>query len=276
MQRIDGLANRDEVKDVLYSARYLVLGLGDVYLGAPCAVPLDPRHRLLTSKYNPARTYTAEGTVGIGGIYMCIYGMDSPGGYQLVGRTLPIWNKHLKNKQFSEGAPWLLRFFDQVCYYPVSEDELDNLRDQFRAGKLTIEIEEDTFDLKSHQTFLDAHQQAIAEFRALQQDAYATEVALWRESEEKALDRLAKAPPPAEADDLAGYGELISAEIAGNIWKCLVQPGDSVIKGDPLVIVEAMKMEFEVMATHSGTISALHVTPGRAVTLGEPLLSIEV
>lgn len=78
MQRINGLPSRDDVKDVLFSARYLVLGLGDVYLGAPCAVPLDPRHRLLTSKYNPARTYTAEGTVGIGGIYMCIYGMDSP------------------------------------------------------------------------------------------------------------------------------------------------------------------------------------------------------
>ncbi|VFS90857.1 Allophanate hydrolase subunit 2 [Kluyvera cryocrescens] len=64
-----------------------------MYLGAPCAVPIDPRHRLLSSKYNPARTFTAEGTVGIGGMYMCIYGMDSPGGYQLVGRTLPIWNK---------------------------------------------------------------------------------------------------------------------------------------------------------------------------------------
>ena len=71
---------------------------GDVYLGAPCAVPLDPRHRLLSSKYNPARTHTAEGTVGIGGMYMCIYGMDSPGGYQLVGRTLPIWNKFLKTR----------------------------------------------------------------------------------------------------------------------------------------------------------------------------------
>lgn len=78
----------------------MVLGLGDVYLGAPCAVPIDPRHRLLTSKYNPARTYTAEGTVGIGGVYMCVYGMDSPGGYQLVGRTVPIWNNFLKNSDF--------------------------------------------------------------------------------------------------------------------------------------------------------------------------------
>ncbi|HCW91615.1 MAG TPA: urea amidolyase, partial [Marinobacter sp.] len=39
---------------------YLVMGLGDVYLGAPVATPLDPRHRLVTTKYNPARTWTAE------------------------------------------------------------------------------------------------------------------------------------------------------------------------------------------------------------------------
>ncbi|WP_342631001.1 urea carboxylase [Marinobacter alkaliphilus] len=276
MQRINGLLSRDDVKDVLFSARYLVLGLGDVYLGAPCAVPLDPRHRLLTSKYNPARTYTAEGTVGIGGIYMCIYGMDSPGGYQLVGRTLPIWNKYLKNKQFAEDSPWLLRFFDQVCYYPVTEDELTEMRDQFRAGKLEIKIEEETFDLKSHQAFLDANESSIAEFRRLQQAAYAKEVALWKESEAEELDRLAKAPPKPDTSDLERFGELVSAEIAGNIWKCLVKPGDTVAEGDPLVIVEAMKMEFEVSATLSGTISAMHVEPGKSVTPGEPLLSIEV
>jgi urea carboxylase len=87
IQRINGLADRNEVKDIIFDANYLILGLGDVYLTAPCAVPIDPRHRLLSSKYNPARTFTAEGTVGIGGMYMCIYGMDSPGGYQLIGRT---------------------------------------------------------------------------------------------------------------------------------------------------------------------------------------------
>jgi len=276
MQRINGLPSREDVRDVLFSARYLILGLGDVYLGAPCAVPLDPRHRLLTSKYNPARTYTAEGTVGIGGIYMCIYGMDSPGGYQLVGRTLPIWNKYLKNQQFAEGAPWLLRFFDQVCYYPVTEDELTEMRDQFRAGKLEIKIEEETFDLKSHQAFLDANENSIAEFRKLQQAAYAKEVALWKESEAEELDRLAKAPPKVDASSLERFGELVSAEIAGNIWKCLVKPGDTVAEGDPLVIVEAMKMEFEVNATLSGKISAMHVEPGKSVTPGEPLLSIEV
>ena len=140
-----------EVRDIIFSARYMVLGLGDVYLGAPCAVPVDPRHRLLGSKYNPARTFTAEGTVGIGGMYMCIYGMDSPGGYQLMGRTLPIWNKFVKNPQFAPDEPWLLRFFDQVSFYPVSEEELTvetgifsrrpqfhtHYRRNFRLGRLS-------------------------------------------------------------------------------------------------------------------------------------------
>ncbi|WP_077531016.1 urea carboxylase [Vreelandella utahensis] len=275
IQRLNGLEHRDEVRDVLYSARYLVLGLGDVYLGAPCAVPLDPRHRLMTSKYNPARTWTAEGTVGIGGVYMCIYGMDSPGGYQLVGRTLPIWNKHLKNPQFEAGKPWLLRFFDQVSFYPVSEEELHELRDQFRAGELTIPIEEETFELVSHKAFLDEHADSIAQFREHQRAAYHEEVARWKESEDRAVEALHDASNRPATDELEALGELVSAEIAGNIWKCLVQPGDTVAQGDPVVIVEAMKMEFEMTAPDSGRISAIHCEPGKAVSPGAPLVSIQ-
>ena len=81
-----------QVHDIVFDAQYLVLGLGDVYLGAPVATPLDPRHRLVTTKYNPARTWTPENAVGIGGAYLCIYGMEGPGGYQFVGRTTQVWN----------------------------------------------------------------------------------------------------------------------------------------------------------------------------------------
>jgi urea carboxylase len=63
IQRINGLQSRDDVKKIIFDASYLILGLGDVYLGAPCALPIDPRHRLVTSKYNPTRIFTAEGTV---------------------------------------------------------------------------------------------------------------------------------------------------------------------------------------------------------------------
>lgn len=72
------------------------------------------RHRLVVPKYNPARTFTPEGAVGLGGAYMCIYPMESPGGYQLIGRTLPIWNTFGRVGPFSPATPWLLRYFDQV------------------------------------------------------------------------------------------------------------------------------------------------------------------
>jgi urea carboxylase len=87
------------VYDVVFEASYMVLGLGDVYLGAPVATPIDPRHRLVTTKYNPARTWTPENAVGIGGAYMCVYGMEGPGGYQFVGRTVQMWNRWRQTAQ---------------------------------------------------------------------------------------------------------------------------------------------------------------------------------
>ena len=93
IRRINGLDNLEQVKNIVFNASYLTLGLGDVYLGAPVATPIDPRHRLVTTKYNPARTWTPENAVGIGGAYMCVYGMEGPGGYQFVGRTIQMWNR---------------------------------------------------------------------------------------------------------------------------------------------------------------------------------------
>ena len=89
---------------IVFDASYLVLGLGDVYLGAPVATPLDPRHRLVTTKYNPARTWTPENAVGIGGAYLCVYGMEGPGGYQFVGRTLQMWNTYRVDAGISSRA----------------------------------------------------------------------------------------------------------------------------------------------------------------------------
>ncbi|WP_251881014.1 urea carboxylase [Achromobacter sp. Marseille-Q4954] len=271
IQRINGLASRKQVRDIVFDASYLIMGLGDVYLGAPCAVPIDPRHRLLTSKYNPARTYTAEGTVGIGGVYMCIYGMDSPGGYQLVGRTLPIWNKFLKNPVFQDGKPWLLRFFDQVRFYPVTEAELDVLREDFREGRATVRIEEEVFDFAAHQRFLDEEADSIAAFQTRQKSAFDAEVALWK-SEDAAVEQAAAGPEP-EAEAVLREGEsLVSADMCGNIWKIPVQVGQSVSAGDTLVVVEAMKMELSVIAPASGTVVAIRCMPGKPVNAGDPLI----
>ncbi len=271
IRRINGLDSVEQVRDIVFEASYMVLGLGDVYLGAPCAVPVDPRHRLMTSKYNPARTYTAEGTVGIGGVYMCIYGMDSPGGYQLIGRTLPIWNKHLKNPQFQPGEPWLLKFFDQVRYYPVGEARLDEMREAFREGRLQVEISEETFSLAEHRAFLADIEPEMAAFRDKQQAAFNREVARWQ-NEDAAVES-ALMGERVEIGDVDGH--LISAEISGNVWKLLVAEGAVVEAGQTLAIVEAMKMEFEITASVAGIVTGLHCKPGAVINAGDPVAVID-
>ncbi len=270
IQRINGLSSREGVRDIVFRTSYMVLGLGDVYLGAPCAVPVDPRHRLLTSKYNPARTFTAEGTVGIGGVYMCIYGMDSPGGYQLVGRTLPIWNKFLKNPVFGPGEPWLLRFFDQVRFYPVDEEELNRLREDFREGRASIRIEEEVFDLHDYHAFLEREADSIATFRQHQHSAFVMEVARWQEDVTTAAI-LEEDTPDIEETDC----HLVTSEIHGSVWKVLVEPGQVVEAGTAVIILEAMKTEFTILAPVAGKVGALYCRHGRTVATGDRLLAIE-
>ena len=69
IRRINGLDDVARVHEIVFDAQYLVLGMGDVHLGAPVATPLDPRHRLVTTKNNPARTWKPENAVGIGGAW---------------------------------------------------------------------------------------------------------------------------------------------------------------------------------------------------------------
>ena len=153
IRRINDLPDIDAVRQTVFDASYLVMGLGDVYLGAPVATPLDPRHRLVTTKYNPARTWTAENSVGIGGAYLCVYGMEGPGGYQFVGRTLQMWNRYRTVPAF-DGQPWLLRFFDQLRFYPVSADELARIRRDFPLGRFPLRIEPAELHLAQYQDFL--------------------------------------------------------------------------------------------------------------------------
>jgi urea carboxylase len=182
IRRMNGLGTVADVFDTVFDAQYLVLGLGDVYLGAPVATPLDPRHRLVTTKYNPARTWTPENAVGIGGAYLCIYGMEGPGGYQFVGRTTQVWNHRYPENAaaFEDGTPWLLRFFDRISWYPVEPDELLELRaDTAAGGSGGVQITEGSFSLAEHERFLAANADSIAAFRATQAEAFAAERTAW-------------------------------------------------------------------------------------------------
>ncbi|MET3860697.1 urea carboxylase [Dietzia sp. 2505] len=186
IRRMNGLETADDVYRTVFDAEYMVLGLGDVYLGAPVATPLDPRHRLVTTKYNPARTWTAENSVGIGGAYLCIYGMEGPGGYQFVGRTTQVWNhRHPEPAPgFDAEHPWLLRHFDRISWDPVSSEELADLRADTAAGRGLVDITDDTFSLAEHNAFCEREADSIASARRRMEHARAEEFSRWAASGE--------------------------------------------------------------------------------------------
>ncbi|QLF71542.1 5-oxoprolinase/urea amidolyase family protein (plasmid) [Peteryoungia desertarenae] len=274
IRRINGLPDEQAVKDTIFNASYLVMGLGDVYLGAPVATPIDPRHRLVTTKYNPARTWTPENAVGIGGAYMCIYGMEGPGGYQLFGRTIQVWNTWRQTDVFAKDKPWLLDFFDQIRFFPVSHEDLTEARAAFPHGGYPIRIEENTFSYADYQAEMAKNAAGIAAFKQGQQAAFEAERKRWKD---EGLDSF-------QVDDGAGVslgGDIpegcfgVETAVPGNVWKLLVEKGQSVSAGDTLAIIESMKIEITVTAHAPGTVRDLRAGPGRNVKAGDVLVVLE-
>jgi urea carboxylase len=273
IRRINGLEDIDEVREIVFSASYLVLGLGDVYLGAPVATPLDPRHRLVTTKYNPARTWTPENAVGIGGAYMCVYGMEGPGGYQFVGRTVQMWNRWRTTRNFARDKPWLLRFFDQVRFYPVTAEELLRNRADFVNGRFEVRVEQTTFRFHDYREFLRTIEPDAIRFRKKREAAFAAERERWKRAGVDALPE----EPDAELVPEKGGAPLpdgvvaADAPLSANVWQVLVQPRSRVEKGEKLVVLEAMKMEIAVTAPVSGVVTEILCAPGKQVAQGQPL-----
>ncbi|WP_322042330.1 urea carboxylase [Paraburkholderia sp. J67] len=279
IRRINGLDSIDDVKRIVFDARYLVLGLGDVYLGAPVATPVDPRHRLVTTKYNPARTWTPENAVGIGGAYMCVYGMEGPGGYQFVGRTVQMWNRYRTTAEFAPGQPWLLRFFDEIRFFEVSEAELAEWRSEFIAGRRALRIEESVFDLGAYERFLRDESASIAAFKTTQQAAFEAERERWREAGHADYVGESGAESTAQAgtqDALADDCRAIGADVSGSVWKLLVAEGERVEEGQDVAILESMKMEVSVSAMAAGVVESIACAEGDAVTAGQRLIVIRM
>ncbi|MBC7908119.1 MAG: carboxyltransferase domain-containing protein, partial [Rhodospirillaceae bacterium] len=277
IRRINGLEDEQAVKDIVFGASYLVLGLGDVYLGAPVATPMDPRHRLVTTKYNPARTWTPENAVGIGGAYMCIYGMEGPGGYQFVGRTVQVWNTHRQTANFTGGKPWLLRFFDQIRFFPVTPQELAEARDAFPHGGYQLRTEDSVFRLADYRRFLADNAESIAAFKTRQQTAFEAERQRWSDqglatyvAEDDGAAAALDAEPP-----LAPGHAAVDSPIPGNVWKVLVEPGMTVTAGQVVVVIESMKMEMEIRSQTAGTVREVLCRTGKTVQAGQRLLLIE-
>lgn len=272
IRRINGLDSIDDVKRILFDASYLVMGLGDVYLGAPVATPVNPAHRLVTTKYNPARTWTAENSVGIGGAYLCVYGMEGPGGYQFVGRTLQMWNRYRQTTTFEK--PWLLRFFDQIRFYEVSTDELDTIRKDFPIDQFQLRVEESEFSLSDYQAMLQKQDKEVAAFREKRTRAFAEELHQWHANGQFNFE-VNDADVIEVENTWAEDATVVDSSVAGSIWQVSVAVGERVKAGDPLMILESMKMEIALPAPVDGVVTQLLSESGSRVNAGQPLVVLE-
>ncbi len=274
IRRINGLGSVDDVRKAVFDAEYLVLGLGDVYLGAPLAVPLDPRHRLVTTKYNPARTWTPSDAVGIAQVPVLVrHGVagrlsaDRADGADLVG--LPAAGT-VRVRQ-----AWLFRFFRPDRVGARHPEQLEQARSDSRAGRFDADVSEGNVRtgrppaLPRGTRRIDRRVRGTAGGGVRGREAG---VARGRE-----FDRVDAGPAPEPATEELDVPRAPSwwrPPMVGNVWRWNSQPGQQVSAGDPAVVLEAMKLEMPVPCPVAGTVLQVLAEPGAKVAPGTPLAVI--
>jgi urea carboxylase len=169
--RYNGLSGREELYETVLATEQWTAFIG-FFPGLPFMFPLDPRDAVFVPKYNPTRTWTPEGALGLGGPCFAIYPVESAGGYQLVGRTLPIYDLQGRNAAFSEN-PLLLRAGDRVTFHRVEEEELLELFEDVRADRYRYEIDQDVFDVGAYLDWLPQVRNEAEERHRRREDAAA-------------------------------------------------------------------------------------------------------
>ncbi|SMP70738.1 carboxyltransferase domain-containing protein [Anoxynatronum buryatiense] len=140
---------KEEVKKMLLGTEWFNSGCG-FWPGGGFFWPLDPRCALVVPKYNPPRTWTPEGSVGIGGPCVFTYTTATGGGYQLFGRTIPTFQFAMKHPQFKEG-PFLYRNADRIRFFEATEKEVLDIYDHVHdKTDYRYDIEEGSIVVKDY------------------------------------------------------------------------------------------------------------------------------
>ena len=137
--KLNGLDDVDQFVRVHSGTEYWCAALG-FWPGTPFLMPLDPRCRLFAPKYNPPRTFTPRGTVGMGGGATAMYPVDGPGGYQIFARTpVPIWDARQRLQEFASQM-WLLQPTDRLRFVPCSVEEFNEIERKVEEGSYQMNI----------------------------------------------------------------------------------------------------------------------------------------
>jgi KipI family sensor histidine kinase inhibitor len=151
---LNGLSSRAELRRIHSSTEYWVAALG-FYPGLCSLMPLNPGNRLIAPKYNPPRSWTPKGAIGLGGAITCIYPDRTPGGYQIFARTpMPIWDRTQRLAAFRDSLA-LFRAGDRVRFVPIDREEYDFIAAEVEAGTyLHPNVDYQKFSLGGYRAWL--------------------------------------------------------------------------------------------------------------------------
>lgn len=138
---LNGLTDVQQFVRVHSGTEYWVAALG-FWPGLPFMMALDPRCKLTAPKYNPPRTWTPKGTVGMGGASTAIYPEHLPGGYQIFGRIpVPIWDPEKRFDVFTDSI-CLFRPGDRVKFVPCTVEEFEEAERRVADGSYVYNVVE--------------------------------------------------------------------------------------------------------------------------------------
>ncbi|RFU25545.1 hypothetical protein B7463_g10792, partial [Scytalidium lignicola] len=280
LRKNNGLSTQREVFEALLNAPFLVVAVGFL-VGTPILFPLNPMSGIAAQKYNPTRVSTPGGTIGMGGSLFAIYPVEAPGGYMLFAMTMECWDTYGLKPNFSPTRPWLFEPFDILHYHEVSVEEYDLLVQSYKSGNYHFDIREGEFSLQEVYNMFDASKTdpKVRAFKEGQKKGMAEQLVI-----ENTLFAEWKAEQAAEeareAERLKSIMDsepaiTIDSPINANVWKVLVEPGDVLKEFQVVAILEAMKMEINVLCSEEAvgaTVEAIASKPGSVVSPGAWLI----
>jgi len=185
-----------------------------------------------------------------------------------------MWNTHRTTKEFVPGSPWLLRFFDQIRFFPVSADELLEMRDAFPHGEYSIDIEPAEFSLRKYHAFLGSIDADARAFKTHQQAAFLAERERWAAAGQPEFVEPPDIPPVSAHVDIPDGCEAVRSPMTASVWQIVIEPGQRVEAGQKILVLEAMKMEVAIVAPIEGVVETVHCQKGGMVMAGQHLATM--
>jgi KipI family sensor histidine kinase inhibitor len=137
--RVNGLEDAKQLARVHSGTEHWVVAVCSTP-GLPLLRALDPRCAITSPKYNPPRTWTTLGAIGVGGLSTSIYTTPGPGGYNLIGRTpIPLWDPQQRHPIFKDRVV-LLDAADRVKFVPIGAEEFDYIEARVADGSYEFNI----------------------------------------------------------------------------------------------------------------------------------------